>query len=64
MYFRSVKINVKNKATCFQYCNSSSYSFNSDSEAILSYITFNYIMNMLHAKPRIKKINHAAKEEF
>lgn len=64
MYFRSVQINVKDKAMCFQYCNSSRYSFNSDSEAVLSYITFNCIMNLLDAKPRIKKINCAAKKEF
>lgn len=64
MYFRSVQIDVKDKATCFQYCNSSSYSFDNDSEAVVSYITFNYIMNMLPAKPWIKRINHAAKEEF
>lgn len=38
-----MQINVKDKATCFQYYNSSSYSFNNDSEAVLSYITFNYI---------------------
>lgn len=52
------------KATHFQYCNSSSYSFNNDSEAVLSYITFNYVTNMLHAKPWIKKIDSAAKKSF
>lgn len=60
MYLRAVQINVKDKAVCFQYCNSLTYSFNNDSEADLSYITFNYTMNMLHAKPWIKKINSAA----
>ena len=59
-----MQINVKDKATCFQYCNSSSNSFNNDSEAVLSYVTFNCIMNMLHAKPWIKKIDSAAKKGF
>ena len=59
-----MQINVKDKATRFQYCSSSSYSFNNDSEAVLSYVTFNCIMNMLNAKPWIKKIDSAAKKSF
>lgn len=58
-----MQINLKDKATWFQYCNSSSYSFDNDSEAVLSDITFNYIMNMLNAKPWIKKIDRAAKKK-
>lgn len=57
-----MQINLKDKATRFQYCNSSSYSFDNDSEAVLSDITFNYTMNMLNTKPWIKKIDSAAKK--
>lgn len=65
MYLRSVQINVKDKATHFRNCNCSScYSLNKDSEAVLSDITFNYIMNMLNAKPWIKKIYSAARMGF
>lgn len=59
-----MQINVMDKASCFQYYNSSSYSVDNDSEAVLSYITSNYMMNMWHVELWVKKIVSAAKQSF